>query len=256
MADSDTRHDRRRRRDGALVVEALGVTRRYGDTPALSGVDLSVGAGEVYGILGPNGAGKTTLLRIVLGLVRPDTGQVHVLGHAPGSSQALAHIGCMIETPAFVPGFTGRTNLLVLAKARGLGPREVDAALERVGLDGAAARKVKGYSLGMRQRLGVAAALLGDPPLLLLDEPTNGLDPAGVVAMRSLIAQIAAEGATVVVSSHVLSEIEQICGRVIVLQNGTMIANAALDDVTRGHESLEEAFFALTAAAPAATWTE
>ena len=241
--------------EGAIIV-ARAVTKRFGETVALDSVDVSVRPGEVYGILGPNGAGKTTLLRIILALVRPDAGSVSVFGERPGAGAALRRIGSMIETPAFIPGFSGRTNLRVLARACGLSDDHVTNALARVGLADAADRSVKGYSLGMRQRLGVAAALLAKPDVLLLDEPTNGLDPAGVVAMRDLIAGIASEGATVVVSSHVLSEIEHICTRVIVLDAGSVIADADLTDITHGHRNLEEAFFALTTPAADASWTE
>ncbi len=240
----------------AVAVHVAGVAKTFGATTALHDVDVTVRTGQVYGILGPNGAGKTTLLRIILGLVRPDRGRVTVLGQAPGSAEAMSRIGSMIENPAFVPGLTGRVNLTVLAKARGLGADAVERVLAQVGLADAADRKVTGYSLGMRQRLGVAAALMADPELLILDEPTNGLDPGGVVAMRALIAQIAGQGVTVVISSHVLSEIEHICSRVIVLEGGRMVADAELAELTRGHRSLEDAFFALTASAPAPTWTE
>lgn len=215
----------------APVVAVNGLTKVFGERRALGGITLEIAPGQVYGVLGPNGAGKTTLLRSLLGVVRPDSGTVSVLGRGPGDRRALRDIGALIEAPAFVPGLTGRTNLRVLARARGLPDSEVARALERVGLADRADDRYSGYSLGMRQRLGVAAALLGDPRLLILDEPTNGLDPEGVVWMRGLVRDLGSSGRTVLFSSHMLGEVQQVCDRVVVLNNGAVIAEDSMDRI-------------------------
>ncbi|NDL60160.1 ATP-binding cassette domain-containing protein [Phytoactinopolyspora sp. XMNu-373] len=207
------------------VAEFTGVSKKFGSVQALHEVDLRVRSGLVYGVLGPNGAGKTTLLRVVLGLVRPDAGSVTVLGHRPGQPGALAHIGALIESPAFVPHLSGRANLRVLARARGLPDDEVARVLRVMDLQDRADERFHGYSLGMGQRLGVAAALLGNPPLLILDEPTNGLDPQGVASMREFIRRLGEDGTTVLLSSHLLSEVQQICDRVVVINRGRVIAD-------------------------------
>ncbi|UOE21863.1 ABC transporter ATP-binding protein [Thermobifida halotolerans] len=215
-----------------------GLGKSFGGLRALDGVALSVSPGQVYGVLGPNGAGKTTLLRILLGLVRPDSGTVRVLGHAPGDRRALRDIGALIEAPAFVPGLSGRVNLRVLARARGLPDSEVDRVLGLVDLADRAGDRFGGYSLGMRQRLGVAAAMLGDPRLLILDEPTNGLDPEGVVWMRQLVRDLGSSGRTVLFSSHMLGEVEQVCDRVVVLNRGTVVAEDSMDRIRTPDVSL------------------
>jgi ABC-type multidrug transport system ATPase subunit len=207
------------------TVEVGGVRKSFGKVDALRGVSLKVLPGQVYGLLGPNGAGKTTLLRILLGLVRPDEGSVSVLGHQPGTPEVLRQVGALIETPAFVPHLSGRTNLQVLARAKGLPDTEVDRVLQVVELQHRGHDRFTGYSLGMGQRLGVAAALLGGPKLLILDEPTNGLDPEGVASMRSLVRSLGADGTTVLFSSHQLGEVQQICDRVVVIDRGLVIAD-------------------------------
>ncbi|GAA1542453.1 ABC transporter ATP-binding protein [Kribbella lupini] len=209
----------------AATVEVRGVRKSFGKVDALRGVSLEVLPGQVYGLLGPNGAGKTTLLRILLGLVRPDAGSVSVFGHQPGTPEVLRQVGALIETPAFVPHLSGRTNLQVLARAKGLPDTEVDRVLEVVELRQRRNDRFTGYSLGMGQRLGVAAALLGRPKLLILDEPTNGLDPEGVASMRSLVRSLGADGTTVLFSSHQLGEVQQICDRVVVIDRGLVIAD-------------------------------
>ncbi|PSL01630.1 ABC-2 type transport system ATP-binding protein [Haloactinopolyspora alba] len=220
------------------AVHVAGVSKSFGTLPALSDVDLRVQRGQVYGVLGPNGAGKTTLLRILLGLVHADTGTVRVSGRHPGAPEALRGIGALIETPAFVPHLSGRTNLRVLARARGLPDSEVQRVLEIVQLDGRADDRYGGYSLGMGQRLGVAAALLGRPPLLVLDEPTNGLDPDGVVQMRELVRNLGTDGTTVLLSSHILGEVQQICERVVVLDRGRTIADDTVENLRAGPGAL------------------
>jgi ABC-2 type transport system ATP-binding protein len=208
------------------VIECQRLTKRYRGTTTLAGLDLTVEAGQVFGFLGPNGAGKTTTLRILLGLVAATSGQAWLNGKQVPDPAGLAHVGAMIEEPAFYPWLTGRRNLDLLAlsgarlPARG---EEVAAALDRVGLTGVADRKVKGYSQGMRQRLGLAAALLRRPALLLLDEPANGMDPAGIREFRTLLRSLAGDGTTVFLSSHLLAEVEQVCDQVAVLQAGRLV---------------------------------
>jgi ABC-2 type transport system ATP-binding protein len=219
------------------VVETHDLTRRYGERLAVDRVSLTVRRGEVYGFLGPNGAGKTTTLRMLLGLVRPSGGTATVLGGEPGSPGVARRIGALVEGPGFFPYLSGRDNLRVLARYRGLPDDAVDRVLERVDLDSRGRDRFRSYSLGMKQRLGVAAALLGDPELLILDEPTNGLDPAGVAEMRTLVAALAAAGQTVLLSSHLLGEVQEICHRVGVLSAGRLMIEAPVADL-RGSDGL------------------
>ncbi len=209
------------------VVEARGLTKRYGAVTAIRGVDLSVPRGTVFGALGPNGSGKSTTVRMILGLGRPDAGTVSLFGqplshHGP---DLLRRIGSLVETPAFVPYLSGRDNLRLLEKyTPGAGPAGIDNALHRVHLGQAADRTFKTYSLGMKQRLGIAAAILHDPELVILDEPTNGLDPQGTREVRELIPELAAEGRTIILCSHLLHEVEQVCDAVAILQAGRVVA--------------------------------
>jgi len=219
------------------IVVTHHLTKRYGDRLAVDGVSLTVRRGEVYGFLGPNGAGKTTTLRLLLGLVRPTSGGATVLGHPPGSPAALSRVGALVEGPGFYPYLSGRENLRVLARYAGLDRVAVEAALEQVDLTDRAADRFKSYSLGMKQRLGVAAALLGESDLLVLDEPTNGLDPAGMADMRDLIRAVADSGQTVLLSSHLLGEVQQICDRVGVISAGRLLTENTVADL-RGQESL------------------
>ncbi|MEU1998570.1 ABC transporter ATP-binding protein [Nocardia gamkensis] len=216
------------------IVVTRGLTKRYGEHTAVDDVSMTVVSGEVYGFLGPNGAGKTTTLRMLAGLIRPTEGTVTVAGHRPGDPAVVRRIGVLIEGPGFYPYLSGRDNLRVLAEYRGLGRPEVDAALERVGLAARAEDKYRTYSLGMKQRLGVGAALLGSPDLLVLDEPTNGLDPAGMAEMRELITALAAEGHTVLLSSHMLSEVQAICDRVGVISRGRLRTEATVAQLRGG----------------------
>lgn len=219
------------------VIVTKGLTKRFGSRQAVDGVGLSVRRGEVYGFLGPNGAGKTTTLRMLLGLVRPTSGEATVLGLAPGAPGALARIGALVEGPGFYPYLSGRNNLRVLARYAGLDDVAVGAALEMVDLTDRASDRYRSYSLGMKQRLGVAAALLGRPELLILDEPTNGLDPAGMADMRNLVRALADQGQTVLLSSHLLGEVQQICDRVGVIAQGRLLAESTVTDL-RGDADL------------------
>ncbi|MBF6473335.1 ABC transporter ATP-binding protein [Nocardia abscessus] len=219
------------------IVVTRGLTKRYGEHTAVDGVSMSVAAGEIYGFLGPNGAGKTTTLRMLAGLIGPSRGTATIAGHRPGDPAVVRRIGVLIEGPGFYPYLSGRDNLRVLARYRGLGRPEVEEALARVGLVGRADDKFRTYSLGMKQRLGVGAALLGSPDLLILDEPTNGLDPAGMAEMRELITALAAEGHTVLLSSHLLGEVQEICDRVGVISQGRLLTQATVAQL-RGGSSL------------------
>jgi ABC-2 type transport system ATP-binding protein len=214
-----------------MIVVTKALTKRYGDRLAVDGVSLTVRRGEVYGFLGPNGAGKTTTLRMLLGLVRPTSGGATVLGHPPGSPYGLARIGGLVEGPGFYPYLSGRDNLRVLARYARLDDVAVEAALELVDLTSRASDRFRSYSLGMKQRLGVSAALLGDPELLILDEPTNGLDPAGMADMRELIRTLADQGLSVLLSSHLLGEVEQICDRVGVISAGRLLTESTVADL-------------------------
>lgn len=227
------------------VIEINGLHKSYrrvkGTTIAIDGLDLTVPAGGVYGFLGPNGSGKTTTIRCVLGLARPTAGHVRLLGRpVPGGLRdAIRRTGAIVETPALFPTMTGRENLRLLASIDRIGPRRVDEVLELVGLDDRADDLVKRYSLGMKQRLALAAAVLKDPELLILDEPANGLDPAGMREVRQLVRRLADEGRTVFVSSHVLAEIETTCDRVAILAKGRCVAQGTVDEVISavGHRS-------------------
>jgi len=219
------------------LVEVTGLTKRYGDTLAVDGVDLKVLPGEVYGFLGPNGAGKTTTLRILTGLIAPTSGSVRVLGGAPGRSDVLGRTGSMIESPAFYPYLSGLDNLRLLAEYAEVPRQRIDEVLELVDLTDRARDRFSTYSLGMKQRLGVAAALLKDPELVILDEPTNGLDPAGMRDMRRLIRELGSGGRTVLLSSHLLGEVQQICDRVGIINSGRMVAEHNVGEL-RGEQEL------------------
>ncbi|MGH3696932.1 MAG: ABC transporter ATP-binding protein [Pseudonocardiaceae bacterium] len=220
------------------LVRTRGLTKRYrGGIVAVDQVDLTVRRGEVYGFLGPNGAGKTTTLRILLGLIRPTGGTAAVFGYPPGDPRGLARIGAIVETPAFYPYLSGRDNLRVLARYCEVPETQVDNALETIDLTARSRDRFKTYSLGMKQRLGVAAALLKDPELLILDEPTNGLDPAGMADMRALIRRLGSGRRSVLLSSHLLGEVQQVCDRLGVISHGRLIAESTVQEL-RGSASL------------------
>lgn len=221
----------------ACAIETDGLTKRYGSGAAVDRLDLHVRRGEIHGFVGPNGADKTTTLRMLVGLARPTAGSARVLGQPVGSAAALARTGAMIEEPSFYPFLSGRTNLRLLAGHAGVPPSRIDAVLARVELVPRAGDKVATYSTGMKQRLALAAALLKDPELLILDEPTNGLDPAGIAEIRELVRGLAREGRTVLLSSHLMNEIEQICVRVSVIRHGRLVAEGTVDQL-RGQPEL------------------
>jgi ABC-2 type transport system ATP-binding protein len=218
----------------AEVIRCKGLTKRYGSTVAVDGLDLAVEAGQVFGFLGPNGSGKTTTMRMLLGLVRPTAGRAWLNGRPLPDPDGLSRVGAMIEEPAFYPWLSGRRNLEVLALCGPPLPQAdtIDGVLDRVGLTAVAGRRVKAYSQGMRQRLGLAVALLRDPMLLLLDEPTNGMDPAGIRELRSLLRSLVDGGTTVLLSSHLLGEVEQVCDQVAVLHAGRLVEQGRIDELT------------------------
>jgi ABC-2 type transport system ATP-binding protein len=218
--------------ENTTIVETHSLTKRYGGgVLAVNSVDMSVRRGEVYGFLGPNGAGKTTTLRMLVGLIRPTSGTATVAGHAPGGPAGLARIGALIESPGFYPYLSGRENLKVVADLASVSTRRVDEVLDMVELASRAGRKFGTYSTGMKQRLGVAGALLKDPDLLILDEPTNGLDPQGMAEMRKLIKDIGQGDRTVLLSSHLLGEVEAICDRVGVISNGKLVTQSTVQEL-------------------------
>jgi ABC-2 type transport system ATP-binding protein len=217
---------------GEYLVETNDLTKSYGGrVPAVDRVSLSVWRGEIYGFLGPNGAGKTTTLRMLAGLIRPTAGSASVHGDRPGSPEALARTGALIESPGFYPYLSGQDNLRVVARYAGVDNRRVAAVLETVDLSDRGGDRYAHYSLGMKQRLGVAAALLKDPELLILDEPTNGLDPAGMRDMRALLRDLGQRGHTVLLSSHLLGEVQQLCDRVGVISGGRLLAESTVEDL-------------------------
>jgi ABC-2 type transport system ATP-binding protein len=222
----------------ALVIETTGLrkefrTRRGRHIVAVHDLDLAVPAGGVHGVLGPNGSGKTTTIRMLLGLARASKGEMRLFGepvprHLP---QVMGRIGAVVEQPKFVPTFTGRKNLTLLARSIGVPATTVDDAIERVGLTGRDKERFKGYSLGMKQRLAIAATLLKSPDLLILDEPTNGLDPAGIRDIRDMIRGLGDSGVTVLLSSHILAEVQQVCHSVSIIGNGRLLASGNVDDL-------------------------
>jgi ABC-type multidrug transport system ATPase subunit len=224
--------------DDGLVIETRGLGKRYDERiVAVDKLSLRVRRGEVYGFLGPNGAGKTTTLRMLLGLVRPTSGSALVLGAPPGSPESLARVGALIESPTFYPFLSGSDNLRVLARYSGAPEARIEAVLGEVDLATRARDRFETYSLGMKQRLGIAGALLKDPELLILDEPTNGMDPAGMAEMRGFIRSLGQGRRTVLLSSHLMNEVEQVSDRVGVISKGELVREGTVDEL-RGRESL------------------
>jgi ABC-2 type transport system ATP-binding protein len=224
----------------SAVIETRGLTKSYGSVHALAGLDLSIPKGGVYGVLGPNGAGKSTLFRILLGLIRPTSGSATIMGGPVGDVSHMRQTGSMIETPRFPPYLTARQVLRWLALEHGIGrTTDIPYWLERVGLTEAADRRVRGFSVGMLQRLGVAASLMSRPDLVILDEPTSGMDPPGIQEMRALIRSLAADdGVTVVLASHQLLEVQRVCDRVAILNKGKLVREGAVSELTAIGERL------------------
>jgi ABC-2 type transport system ATP-binding protein len=246
---------------GDWAVEAHGLTKRFGPQTAVDNVDLLVPRGSAFGYLGPNGAGKTTLIRVLLGLTKADSGTMSLLGvpvpaqcsprprasrPPPSRRRALARVGAIVDEPRFFGHLSGRENLRILAAARGGdAAKQIGPALDRTRLTQRADDKVSAYSMGMRQRLGVAACLLADPQLLILDEPMNGLDPAGMHEMRDMIRGLAGEGRTVMLSSHLLDEVERTCDAVAIVDHGKVIRQGPIGELT-AHTRLEDWFLSVT----------
>jgi ABC-2 type transport system ATP-binding protein len=232
---------------GAGMIEARGLTKRYGATLAVDELSFAVQPGVVTGFLGPNGSGKSTTMRMIMGQDRPDAGQATIGGRPYASLRwPLREVGAVLDAKAFHPGRSARAHLTALAASNAIPRRRVGEVLAEVGLTSVASRRAGTFSLGMAQRLGIAAALLGEPPVLLLDEPVNGLDPDGVRWIRNLLRSLAASGATVLVSSHLISEMALTAERLLVIGRGRLLADTTVTELTaRGH-SLEDAFFALT----------
>ncbi|MGW2379789.1 ABC transporter ATP-binding protein [Streptomyces sp. NPDC001658] len=229
------------------MIEARGLTKRYGDTLAVDALTFDVPPGAVTGFLGPNGSGKSTTLRMIMGLDRPDAGQARIGGRRYADLEwPLREVGALLEARTFHPGRSAHRHLLALATGGGVARSRVEEVLGLVGLADAAHRRAGSFSLGMAQRLGIAAALLGDPAVLLFDEPVNGLDPEGVRWIRELMRSLAAEGRTVLVSSHLISEMALTAEHLVVIGQGRLLADSSVADLTADGRSLEEAFFALT----------
>lgn len=225
-------------RSGEVALRTINLTKQYKQRLAVNNLNLEVHKGEIFGFLGPNGAGKTTTIRMALGLITPTAGSVEILGQNVFSqrAQVLPRVGALIETPALYTYLSGRNNLRTIGSALGGVPQtRIDEVLELVGLLGRQKDIVKTYSLGMKQRLGIAIALLQDPELLLLDEPANGMDPAGIVEMRDLMHRLSAEGKTVFISSHILSEVQQICTRVAIIDQGKLVTESTIAELIQTH---------------------
>ncbi|MFE0102336.1 ABC transporter ATP-binding protein [Streptomyces sp. NPDC059009] len=229
------------------MIEAKGLTKRYGPTVAVDALSFDVRPGAVTGFLGPNGSGKSTTMRMIMGLDRPDAGQARINGRRYEELRwPLREVGALLEARTYHPGRSAAAHLAALAAGGGIPRARVDAVLETVGLTAAAGRRAGGFSLGMAQRLGIAAALLGDPGVLLFDEPVNGLDPEGVRWIRELMKSLAAEGRTVLLSSHLISEMALTADHLVVIGQGRLLADTSVRELTSQGRSLEEAFFALT----------
>ena len=229
------------------MIEVKDLVKRYGDTTAVDHLSFAVQPGRITGFLGPNGAGKSTTMRLILGLDSADAGQARVGGRAYRDLRwPLREVGSMLEARSFHPGRPARAHLAALAASNAIPRARVDEVLGMVGLESAARRRAGSFSLGMAQRLGIAAALLGDPGVLMLDEPVNGLDPEGIRWIRGLLGTLAGQGRTVLVSSHLISEMSMMAGRLVVIGRGRLLGDGSAEELSAGASSLEEAFFALT----------
>jgi ABC-2 type transport system ATP-binding protein len=232
------------------AIEVTGVRKQFGKTQALDGITFTVAAGTVTGFVGPNGAGKSTTMRVILGLDSVDEGTALVGGRPYASLvHPMRYVGSLLDGGALQPSRSGRNHLRWIARSQRLSSQRVDEVIELVGLGRAARRKAGGYSLGMRQRLGIAAAMLGDPPILIMDEPFNGMDPEGIIWMRGFLRELAAGGRAVLVSSHLLSELPDVADHVVVIGRGRVLADATIAELTDGHASLEDVYLRLTTGA-------
>ena len=237
------------------MIEILDVTKKYGGRTAVDRVSFTAKAGRVTGFLGPNGAGKSTTLRILLGLDRPASGTALIDGKSyTALAQPLRTVGAMLDGASAIPERRGIDHLRWIAQSNRIPARRIGEVLEQVGLSEAATRRVRKYSLGMRQRLGLAAALLGEPRFLVLDEPVNGLDPEGIRTIRAFLRSYADDGNTVLLSSHLMGETAQTVDDIVIINKGRIIADGALEQIIAGHASLEDAFFALTGSRPGQSW--
>ena len=224
---------------GRPVIETESLTKIYGSIVAVDNLSMSVPRGHAFGLLGPNGSGKTTTMAMLLGLVRPTSGSFSLFGSPDGLEESLRRVGAIIEYPSFYPYLTGRENLLYFQGIFERGsPEDIDGLLEKVGLAASGDYRFSTYSLGMKQRLGLAFALLGDPEVLFLDEPTNGMDPAGMAQVRYLIRELCADGRTVLLASHLLNEVEQMCDSVVIMSNGMLIAQGSVPDILRSEDQV------------------
>jgi ABC-2 type transport system ATP-binding protein len=232
------------------TIEVRGLRKRFGHTIALDGLSFTVAPGTVTGFVGPNGAGKSTTMRVILGLDAVDQGTALIGGRPYASlTHPMRHVGSLLDASALQPSRSGRNHLLWLAHSQRLPVTRIDQVTELVGLGRAVRRKAGGYSLGMRQRLGIAAAMLGDPPILIMDEPFNGMDPEGIIWLRGFLRGLAAEGRAVLVSSHLLSELPDVADHVVVIGRGRVLADGTIQELTAGASSLEDAYLRLTAGA-------
>ena len=237
------------------MIEIIDVTKKYGGRTAVDRVSFTAKAGRVTGFLGPNGAGKSTTLRILLGLDRPASGTALIDGKSyTALAQPLRTVGAMLDGASAIPERRGIDHLRWIAQSNRIPARRIGEVLEQVGLSEAATRRVRKYSLGMRQRLGLAAALLGEPRFLVLDEPVNGLDPEGIRTIRAFLRSYADDGNTVLLSSHLMGETAQTVDDIVIINKGRIIADGALEQIIAGHASLEAAFFALTGSRPGQSW--
>lgn len=237
------------------MIEIIDVTKKYGGRTAVDRVSFTAKAGRVTGFLGPNGAGKSTTLRILLGLDRPASGTALIDGKSyTALAQPLRTVGAMLDGASAIPERRGIDHMRWIAQSNRIPARRIGEVLEQVGLSEAATRRVRKYSLGMRQRLGLAAALLGEPRFLVLDEPVNGLDPEGIRTIRAFLRSYADDGNTVLLSSHLMGETAQTVDDIVIINKGRIIADGALEQIIAGHASLEDAFFALTGSRPGQSW--
>jgi ABC-type multidrug transport system ATPase subunit len=227
------------------VIRVQNLTRHYGRIAAVNDLSFEVYPGQVFGLAGPNGSGKTTALSMVLSLVKPDSGSIELFG-STDLDAGRRRLGATLESAGFYPEFSGEKNLHIVSLIKGVPREHIAAVIQTVGLEGRAKDAFKNYSMGMKQRLAIAAALLGEPEVIILDEPTNGLDPRGIVEIRELIVKLASQGKTILIASHLLDELEKICTHIAIMQKGSLIKMAPLQDLHQEYNSLEKAYMQLT----------